>query len=60
MHPVYGRVLILSRQGTTQWMTVRYDEQRQKAVLDRSTGNFSWRTRQAIDCHPHSELMDLD
>jgi hypothetical protein len=35
VHPVYGRVLILSRQGTTQWMTVRYDEQRQKAIFDR-------------------------
>ncbi len=34
-HPVYGRVLILSLQGGAQWMTVRYDEQRQKAVLDR-------------------------
>jgi hypothetical protein len=28
-------VLILSLQGGAQWMTVRYDEQRQKAVLDR-------------------------
>jgi type III restriction enzyme len=35
VHPVYGRVLILSRQGNTQWMTVRYDEQREKAILDR-------------------------
>jgi type III restriction enzyme len=34
-HPIYGRVLILSLQGGAQWMTVRYDEQRQKAVLDR-------------------------
>jgi type III restriction enzyme len=33
-HPVYGRVLILSLLGGAQWMTVRYDEQRQKAVLD--------------------------
>jgi superfamily II DNA or RNA helicase len=33
-HPIYGRVLILSLQGGGQWMTVRYDEQRQKAVLD--------------------------
>ena len=33
-HPVYGRVLILSRQGGGQWMTVRYDEQRDKAILD--------------------------
>ncbi len=32
-HPVYGRVLILSKQGGGQWMTVRYDEKRQKAVL---------------------------
>jgi hypothetical protein len=34
-HPIYGRVLILSLLGGAQWMTVRYDEQRQKAVLDR-------------------------
>jgi hypothetical protein len=34
-HPVYGRVLILSRQGGSQWMTVRYDERQRKAVLDR-------------------------
>jgi type III restriction enzyme len=34
-HPVYGRVLILSLQGGAQWMTVRYDERLQKAVLDR-------------------------
>jgi superfamily II DNA or RNA helicase len=33
-HPVYGRVLILSRQGGGQWMTVRYDEKRQKAILN--------------------------
>ena len=33
-HPVYGRVLILSKQGGGQWMTVRYDENRQKAILD--------------------------
>ena len=33
-HPVYGRVLILSKQGGGQWMTVRYDEKRQKAILD--------------------------
>jgi hypothetical protein len=32
-HPSYGRVLIVSRQGNAQWFTVRYDEQRQKAVL---------------------------
>ncbi len=34
-HPVYGHVLILSLQGGAQWMTVRYDEVRQKPVLDR-------------------------
>ncbi len=34
-HPIYGRVLILSRQGGSQWMTVRYDERQQKAMLDR-------------------------
>jgi hypothetical protein len=34
-HPVYGRVLILSLQGGAQWMTVRFDEKRQKAVLDK-------------------------
>jgi hypothetical protein len=34
-HPIYGRVLILNRQGNAQWMTVRYDERLQKAVLDR-------------------------
>ncbi len=28
------RVLILSPQGGGQWMTVRYDPTRQKAVLD--------------------------
>ena len=33
-HPVYGRVLILSLQGGAQWMTVRYDQTREKAVLD--------------------------
>lgn len=33
-HPTYGRVLILNRQGNAQWMTVRYDERQQKAVLD--------------------------
>jgi hypothetical protein len=26
--------LILNRQGDAQWMTVRYDERQQKAVLD--------------------------
>lgn len=34
-HPCYGRVLILSLQGGAQWMTIRYDERRQKAILDR-------------------------
>lgn len=34
-HPVYGRVLILNRQGGAQWRTVRFDEKLQKAVLDR-------------------------
>lgn len=34
-HPVYGRVLILSLQGGAQWMTVRYDQAHDKAVLDR-------------------------
>ena len=34
-HPVYGRVLVLSLQGGLQWMTVRFDERMQKAVLDR-------------------------
>ncbi len=33
-HPAYGRVLVLSLQGGAQWMTVRYDERQQKAVLD--------------------------
>ena len=33
-HPVYGRVVILSLQGGAQWMTVRYDERQQRAVLD--------------------------
>lgn len=32
-HPSYGRVLILNRQGSGQWFTVRYDEQRKKPVL---------------------------
>jgi type III restriction enzyme len=32
-HPVYGHILILSLQGGAQWMTVRYDERQQKAVL---------------------------
>ena len=34
-HPVYGRVLILSLLGTAQWMTVRFDKERGRAVLDR-------------------------
>lgn len=34
-HPTYGRVLILSLQGGAQWMTVTYDDYRQKAVIDR-------------------------
>jgi hypothetical protein len=34
-HPVYGRVLVLSLQGGSRWMSVRYDQARQKAVLDR-------------------------
>ncbi len=34
-HPAYGRVLILNRQGGAQWMTVRFDEKLQRAVLDR-------------------------
>jgi superfamily II DNA or RNA helicase len=33
-HPLYGRVLILSRKGA-QWMTVRYDEAQKRAVLDK-------------------------
>jgi type III restriction enzyme len=32
-HPSYGRVLIVTLQGNAQWFTVRYDEQRQRAVL---------------------------
>lgn len=34
-HPVYGRVLILSRQGSAQWLTVRYDAQQRRAVAER-------------------------
>lgn len=34
-HPVYGRVLVLNLKAGGQWMTVRYDEKLQKAVLDR-------------------------
>jgi type III restriction enzyme len=33
-HPVYGRVLILSLQQGAQWMTVRYDEIQNRAVID--------------------------
>jgi hypothetical protein len=32
-HPSYGRVLILHLEGGARWMTVRYDKQREKAVL---------------------------
>ena len=32
-HPIYGRVLILSLQGGARWMTVRYDQAHDKAVL---------------------------
>jgi hypothetical protein len=35
IHPVYGKVLILSLQGRSQWMAVRYDDQQQKPVIDR-------------------------
>ncbi|MEN9572838.1 MAG: hypothetical protein RL514_693 [Verrucomicrobiota bacterium] len=34
-HPVYGRVLIISRLGSAQWMTVCYDAQQRRAVLER-------------------------
>jgi hypothetical protein len=34
-HPVYGRVLILNLVGNAQWMTVRFDKARGRAVLDR-------------------------
>ena len=34
-HPSYGRVLILNRQGSGQWFAVRYDEHRQRPVLDK-------------------------
>ncbi len=34
-HPVYGRVLIVSRQGSAQWMTVRFDDKQHRAVLER-------------------------
>jgi len=32
-HPIYGRVLILYLQNGTHWKTVRYDKQKEKAVL---------------------------
>jgi len=35
VHRVYGRVLVLTREGDTQWQVVRYDETTQRAVLDR-------------------------
>ena len=35
VHPVYGRVLILSKQGGAQWMTVRFDAGQKRALLDR-------------------------
>lgn len=34
-HPAYGRVLVVTRQGSAQWMTVRYDPQQNRAVLER-------------------------
>jgi superfamily II DNA or RNA helicase len=34
-HKTYGRILIVHLRGGIEWMTVRYDEQRQRAVLDR-------------------------
>jgi hypothetical protein len=34
-HRVYGRVLVLSRQGDAQWQVVRYDEATHRPVLDR-------------------------
>lgn len=35
VHPAYGKVLILHRQGGAHWVTVRYDEKLRKAVPDR-------------------------
>jgi superfamily II DNA or RNA helicase len=35
VHGAYGRVLVLSRQGDTQWQVVRYDEATHRPVLDR-------------------------
>ena len=34
-HPVYGSVLVLSRDQDARWMTVRYDAERDRARLDR-------------------------
>jgi hypothetical protein len=34
-HPVYGRVLVLSKQGGGQWVTVRYDAGQRRAMPDR-------------------------
>ena len=34
IHPIYGRVLILSRKGA-EWMSVRYDATQKRAVLDK-------------------------
>lgn len=34
-HPIYGRVLILSREGSAQWMSVRFDAAQKRAVLDK-------------------------
>ena len=33
-HPVYGRVLILSKQAA-QWLVVRYDDKQRRAIADR-------------------------
>ena len=35
VHPIYGHVLILNRQTGGHWMTVRYDAEKKKAVLDK-------------------------
>ena len=34
-HQVYGRVLVLYREGEARWMVVRYDEVQRRATLDR-------------------------
>ena len=34
VHKAYGRVLILYRDNTARWMTVRYDEKKRAPVLD--------------------------